>query len=29
MSKNDLVIENIVEVKKLIEIGKANNEVNL
>jgi len=27
MSKNDLVIENIVEVKKLIEIGKANNEV--
>jgi RNA polymerase primary sigma factor len=27
MSKNDLVIENIAEVKKLIEIGKANNEV--
>ncbi len=27
MSKSDLVIENIVEVKKLIEIGKANNEV--
>jgi RNA polymerase primary sigma factor len=27
MSKNDLVLENIVEVKKLIELGKANNEV--
>jgi RNA polymerase primary sigma factor len=27
MSKSDLVIENIAEVKKLIEIGKANNEV--
>jgi len=27
MSKNDLVLENIVEVKKLIEMGKANNEV--
>ncbi len=27
MSKNDLVLENIAEVKKLIEIGKANNEV--
>jgi RNA polymerase primary sigma factor len=27
MSKNDLVLENIAEVKKLIELGKANNEV--
>ena len=27
MSKNDLVLENIAEVKKLIEVGKANNEV--
>jgi len=27
MSKSDLVLENIAEVKKLIEIGKANNEV--
>jgi len=27
MSKNDLVLENIAEVKKLIEIGKINNEI--
>ena len=27
MSKSDLVLENIAEVKKLIELGKANNEI--
>ena len=27
MSKNDLVLENIAEVKKLIELGKTNGEV--
>jgi RNA polymerase primary sigma factor len=27
MSKSDLVLENIIEVKKLIEIGRANNEI--